>query len=164
VFFITPHCFDLDVRFESQLNFVPCYKFTALSNCYCFHYADMDIYIPISPIGEISEPIGSLGIYKFILNLCVTLKYLLKCTWPPSIDSVSRSQWPRGLRHELSSPAPTLRSWIRIPLRHGCLCVFCVRCFCFYIVSKETASRPKKRLMRTYHWISLFMSYIKSTN
>jgi hypothetical protein len=26
-------------------------------------------------------------------------------------------------------------------------------------VSNETASRPNKRLMRTYHWISLFMSY-----
>jgi hypothetical protein len=34
--------------------------------------------------------------------------------------SVSRSQWPSGLRHELSSAAPTLRSWVRIPLRHGC--------------------------------------------
>jgi hypothetical protein len=33
-----------------------------------------------------------------------------------------------------------------------------------YIVSSETASRPNKRLMRTYHWISLFMSYIKSAN
>jgi hypothetical protein len=72
-----------------------------------------------------------------------------------------RSQWPRGLRHELSSPAPTLRSWDRIPLRHGCLCV---RFFCFYIVSSETASRPNKRLIRTYHWISLLMSYIKSAN
>jgi hypothetical protein len=38
-----------------------------------------------------------------------------------------RSQWPRGLRHELSSPAPKLGSWVGIPLRHGCLCVFCVR-------------------------------------
>jgi hypothetical protein len=75
-----------------------------------------------------------------------------------------RSQWPRGQRHELSSPAPTLRSWVRIPIRHGCLCVFCVRFFCFCIVSSETASRPNKRLMRTYHWISLFMSYIKSAN
>jgi hypothetical protein len=68
------------------------------------------------------------------------------------------------IREELSSPAPTLRSWVRIPLSHGCLCVFCVRFFCFYIVSSETASRPNKRLMRTYHWISLFMSYIKSAN
>jgi hypothetical protein len=64
----------------------------------------------------------------------------------------------------LSSSAPTLRSWVRIPLRHGCLCVFCVRFFCFYIVSSEIASRPIKRLMRTYHWISLFMSYTKSAN
>jgi hypothetical protein len=39
------------------------------------------------------------------------------------------------------------------------LCAFCVRFFCFYIVSSETASRPNKRLMRTYDWISLFMSY-----
>jgi hypothetical protein len=42
-----------------------------------------------------------------------------------------RSQWPRGVRHELSSPAPTLRSLVRILLRHGCLCVFCVRFFLF---------------------------------
>jgi hypothetical protein len=39
---------------------------------------------------------------------------------------MKHTQWPRGLRHELSSPAPTLGSWGRIPLRHGCLCVFCV--------------------------------------
>jgi hypothetical protein len=29
----------------------------------------------------------------------------------------SRSQWPRGLRHELSSLARTLGSWVRIPLK-----------------------------------------------
>jgi hypothetical protein len=46
-----------------------------------------------------------------------------------SLNNKRRSQWPRGLSHELSSPAPTLRSWVRIPLRHGCLCVFCVRFF-----------------------------------
>jgi hypothetical protein len=27
-----------------------------------------------------------------------------------------RSQWPRSLRHEISSPAQTLGSWVRIPL------------------------------------------------
>jgi hypothetical protein len=26
-----------------------------------------------------------------------------------------RPQWPRGLRHELSSPVQTLGSWVRIP-------------------------------------------------
>jgi hypothetical protein len=30
------------------------------------------------------------------------------------------------------------------------------------VVSGETASRPKKTLMRTYPWISLFKSYIES--
>jgi hypothetical protein len=46
----------------------------------------------------------------------------------------------------LFSPAPTLRSWVRIPLRHGCLCVFCVRFLCFYIVSSETVSWPNKKV------------------
>jgi hypothetical protein len=32
------------------------------------------------------------------------------------------------------------------------------------VVSGETVSRPKRRLMRTYHWISLFESYIQSAN
>jgi hypothetical protein len=35
-----------------------------------------------------------------------------------------RSQWPRDLRHELSSLARTLVSWVRIPSRHGCLSAF----------------------------------------
>jgi hypothetical protein len=30
------------------------------------------------------------------------------------------------------------------------------------VVLAETASRHKGRLMRTYHWISLFKSYIES--
>jgi hypothetical protein len=29
---------------------------------------------------------------------------------------MSRLRGPRGLRHELSSPAQTLESWVRIPL------------------------------------------------
>jgi hypothetical protein len=42
-----------------------------------------------------------------------------------------RSQWPRGLRYELFSPVQTLGSWVRIPQRHGCLCL---RLFCVYVV------------------------------
>jgi hypothetical protein len=30
------------------------------------------------------------------------------------------------------------------------------------VVSGETASRHKRMLVRTYHWISLFKSYIES--
>jgi hypothetical protein len=40
------------------------------------------------------------------------------------------------------------------------LCVFYVRLFFVYVISGETASRSKNKLMRTYHWISLFKSYI----
>jgi hypothetical protein len=41
-----------------------------------------------------------------------------------------RSQWPRGLRHELSSLARTLRSWVRIPLKAWMyvLCAFICVC------------------------------------
>jgi hypothetical protein len=44
-----------------------------------------------------------------------------------------RSQWPRDLRHELSSPAPTLRSWVRIPLE-ACMfvCVLCAFILCLH--------------------------------
>jgi hypothetical protein len=43
-----------------------------------------------------------------------------------------------------------------------CVCSVCV--YSVSTVSSETASRPNKRLMRTYHWISLFKSYIQSAN
>jgi hypothetical protein len=43
-----------------------------------------------------------------------------------------RSQWPRGLRHELHSPAQTLGSWVRVSLEAGmfvCVCsVFVLPC------------------------------------
>jgi hypothetical protein len=35
----------------------------------------------------------------------------------PTKCSLCRSQWPRGLRHELSSPARTAGSWVRIPIK-----------------------------------------------
>jgi hypothetical protein len=43
------------------------------------------------------------------------------------------------------------------------VCVLCAF-ICVYIVSGETARRPKKRLMRTYHWISPLKLYIQSAN
>jgi hypothetical protein len=40
---------------------------------------------------------------------------------------VSQSQWPLGLRHELSSPAQTLEPWVRIPLKAWMsVCVYSV--------------------------------------
>jgi hypothetical protein len=45
-------------------------------------------------------------------------------------DSIFRAQWPRSLRYELSSPARTLRSSVRIPLKAWVyICAFMV----FYV-------------------------------
>jgi hypothetical protein len=48
------------------------------------------------------------------------------CFWW-SMCTMSRSQWPRGLRHKMSSPAWTLGSWVRIPLEAWMfVCVYSV--------------------------------------
>jgi hypothetical protein len=47
-----------------------------------------------------------------------------------------RSQWPRSLGHELSSPARTLASWVRIPLEAWMsMCVYSV--FVLYRVCRK---------------------------
>jgi hypothetical protein len=61
--------------------------------------------------------------------LCVSilLEPVLQCpTFSETISYHSRSQWPSGLRHELTSLAWTLGSCFRIPSSHGCLCVYSV--------------------------------------
>jgi hypothetical protein len=47
-----------------------------------------------------------------------------------------RSQWPRGLRHEQSSLAWTLGSWVWIPLKEwmSALCAF-ILCLCCSVCS-----------------------------
>jgi hypothetical protein len=64
--------------------------------------------------------------------------YLLKFVYMKSFPHIvlfslciifkSRSQWPSGLRHELSSLARTLGSWVRILLKgmDVCVCVYSV--------------------------------------
>jgi hypothetical protein len=43
------------------------------------------------------------------------------------LDIHGRSQWPRGLRHEPSSPDRTLGMWVRIPLKTWMsVCVYSV--------------------------------------
>jgi hypothetical protein len=42
------------------------------------------------------------------------LNYTLCYEFVSLISDISRSQWPRGLRHELSSSARTLGSWVRV--------------------------------------------------
>jgi hypothetical protein len=49
-----------------------------------------------------------------------------------SVETTSRSRWPRGLRHELSSLGRTLGSWFRIPLKAlmSILCAFILYSWC----------------------------------
>jgi hypothetical protein len=60
--------------------------------------------------------------------------------------SSCRSQWPRGLRHELSSPARTLGSWVRIQLKARtfvCDYSVCIR------IGLETGWSPIQQVVTT---------------
>jgi hypothetical protein len=53
-------------------------------------------------------------------SICLNLTSCSRSRW-------SRSQWSRGLRQEMSSPAQTLGSWGRIPIRTRIsLCIYSV--------------------------------------
>jgi hypothetical protein len=58
----------------------------------------------------------------------------------------SRSQWPRGLRHELSSPVRTLRLLVRIPIMAWkYVCVYSVF---VYVAALPLADLPSKEPYR----------------
>jgi hypothetical protein len=59
-------------------------------------------------------------------------------------------QWPRRLRHELSSPAQTLWSWVRFQLEAWMsVCVYSVFVlFCVQIAALRRADLPSKEFYR----------------
>jgi hypothetical protein len=61
-----------------------------------------------------------------------------------------RSQWPRGLRHEPSTPARTLGSWVRIPLKAWMsVCFYSVfMLFCVQVAALRRAYPPSKESYR----------------
>jgi hypothetical protein len=65
-------------------------------------------------------------------------------------SDASRSQWPRGLRHELSSPPQTLGSCVRIPLEAWMsVCVYSVFVLsCVQVVNLRRADPPSKESYR----------------
>jgi hypothetical protein len=69
---------------------------------------------------------GWIRMYSVISFVALYEGYLLFGVYSPKCQS----QWPRGLRHELSSPAGTLGSWVRISLEAWisrlCAFVLCV--------------------------------------
>jgi hypothetical protein len=64
-------------------------------------------------------------------NCCLTLKeYRYFLVYSPYIYSLHRSQWSCSLRHEMSSLAQTLGSWVWIPLKEWMsMCAF-ILCLC----------------------------------
>jgi hypothetical protein len=70
------------------------------------------------------------------------------------------SQWPRCLRHELSSPARTLGSWVRIPLEAWMsVCVYSVFVLSFVqVAALRRADPPSKKsyrlCKRSWNWKS----------
>jgi hypothetical protein len=63
---------------------------------------------------------------------------------------VRRSQWARGLRHELSSLAQTLGSWLRFPLKSWMsMCVYSVFVlFCVQVAALRRAHSASKESYR----------------
>jgi hypothetical protein len=61
-----------------------------------------------------------MGLERGLFRWGTSINYLcLKkdaCKYTNVRKEMFRSQWPRGLRHEMCSPARTLGSWVRIPL------------------------------------------------
>jgi hypothetical protein len=62
-----------------------------------------------------------------------------------SICLLRRSQWPRGPKHEPSSPARKPGSWVRIPLRYGCLCAFILFVLFCVLVAALRRADPRPR-------------------
>jgi hypothetical protein len=67
---------------------------------------------------------------------------------------LSRSQRPRGLKHELSSPDQTLGSWVRIPLKSMdvCVCLFCVCAVVCAGSGLATSLSPVQGVLRLCKW------------
>jgi hypothetical protein len=64
--------------------------------------------------------------------------------------SIGRSQRPRGLKHELSSLARMLGSWVRIPLKAWMFeCAFILFVLsCVYVAALRRADPPSKESYR----------------
>jgi hypothetical protein len=78
-----------------------------------------------------SNALSAMKVMRANIVCCLQDNVLLFLVWLFNyFMTVSRSQWPLRLWQELSSPAQTLGSWVRIPLQDGCLYVFIVCLFC----------------------------------
>jgi hypothetical protein len=97
--------------------------------CYTFHKT--------TPIMQIHKLLNRAQCFYYIIIWpCIGQEVLRTCyvnilvvAFALSFTNVSncRSQWPRSLRHEMSSLAKTLESWVQIPLKaRKSVCVYSV--------------------------------------
>jgi hypothetical protein len=71
------------------------------------------------------------------------------------MQKIGRARWPRGLRYELSSPARTLGSWVRIPLEAWMsVCIYSVFVFCYVCSGLKTGWSHVRRAIRTVYRIT----------
>jgi hypothetical protein len=97
-------------------------------NCFSYDSVCINTWCPINEFGR--------KIYSEAEKKGNTMSVLIKCQShlprkTASIINEGRSQWPRGLRHELSSLARTLGSWVWIPLKalvSVCAFILCLCC------------------------------------
>jgi hypothetical protein len=84
----------------------------------------------------------SLSLFHLVLNSCGRKD--TKITY--RTVRISPPQWPRGLRHEPSSPGRTLGSWVRIPLEAWMsVCVYSVFVLFFVLVAALRLTDPPSK-------------------
>jgi hypothetical protein len=99
-------------------------------------------FISFQLVTSVSKTVLSVSDYGLHLDTFsyIQLRLVLTC----------RSQWPRGLSHELSSPAQTLGSWARIPLEaRMSVCFYSVFVLsCVQVAALRRAHPPSKECYR----------------
>jgi hypothetical protein len=107
---------------------------------------------------------GSISLPLFQLSFMIKLNIPVNYWWTlfkHNHRQVHRpSQWPRGLRHELSTPAKTLGSWVRIPLEAWLfVCIYSVFVLsCVQVAALRRADPPSKES----YWLCIRLSNWKS--
>jgi hypothetical protein len=116
-----------------------------LSICFdCFPPDPSQFLLPMHPL------IRRYTSSKVVCFLVYFNSQLFETVYACCIEHQSRQQRPRGLRHELPSPAQTLGSWVRIPLEAWMsVCVYSVFILpCVQVAALRLTDPPSKESYR----------------
>jgi hypothetical protein len=97
--------------------------------------------------------------FFFSWGLCLTEKSICSTTFSVKCSIQRRSQWPRSLTHELSSPAQTLGLWVRITFEALISVIYSVFVLsCVQVAALRRADprprRPSDSVKRSRNWKS----------